>query len=146
MQSIHLVLENESKTQAFAQKLAEKINAGTVIGLIGQLGSGKTTFTQALGKSLGVKDKICSPTFKLVSEYNGEHFRFYHIDCYRLENEKDFFNIGGENYLDPSDGVTVIEWADKLGKILPRESIIIELKNIKNEPDKRELIITGILI
>lgn len=144
MDKIHMTLKNVNMTQMFAQKMAALLPVGTVIAMTGELGSGKTTFSQAFGKGLGVKDDIGSPTFKLVSEYKGSHIRFYHIDCYRMENEKDFFNIGGENYLDPSDGITIIEWADKLEKALPLNCIQMEFKRIKDEPEKRELYITGL--
>lgn len=144
MDKIHIKLDNLKTTQSFAQKLAKLLPIGTVIAMKGDLGTGKTTFSQAFGKGLGIKDDIGSPTFKLVSEYNGKDFRLYHIDCYRLENDKDFFNIGGEDYLDPTDGITIIEWADKLEKVLPMNCIHMEFKRIKDEPEKRELFITGL--
>ncbi len=139
-----MTLENLRSTQSFAQKLAALLPSGTVIALTGDLGSGKTTFSQAFGKGLGVNDDIGSPTFKLVSEYNGSDIRLYHIDCYRLEHEKDFLNIGGENYLDPTDGITLIEWADKIEKLLPMDCIRMNFGRLQNEPDKRDLIIEGL--
>ncbi len=80
----------------------------------------------------------------MVSEYNGSDIRLYHIDCYRLEHEKDFLNIGGENYLDPTDGITLIEWADKIEKLLPMDCIRMNFGRLQNEPDKRDLIIEGL--
>ena len=144
MKKIHMTLENLKATQTFAQKLAALLPVGTVIALIGELGSGKTTFSQAFGLGLGIQDQIGSPTFKLASEYTGSDIKMYHIDCYRLEHEKDFLNIGGENYLDPADGITLIEWAEKIEKILPTNCIQMNFNRMKSEPDKRDLIITGL--
>ena len=101
------------ETKLFAFNYAKKISNGKVIALIGNLGSGKTTFSQGFAKGLGIGDSVISPTFKLVSEYNGIR-PLYHIDCYRLESSADFLNIGGENFLNNIDGITLIEWADRM--------------------------------
>ena len=103
------VLNSVQEMQTFAKNLAKKIPGGTIIALIGNLGSGKTTFSQGFARGLGIQDSVISPTFKLVSEYEGTHYPLYHIDCYRLDSPEDFLNIGGENYLNPENGITIIE-------------------------------------
>ena len=119
------------ETHTLAHKLANKIPVGSVIALIGNLGTGKTTFTQGFAKALGVIERVGSPTFKLVSEYDGTLYKLYHIDCYRLENPMDFLNIGGEVFLMPDDGITLIEWANIIQEILPPK--VITLKFSRNE-------------
>ena len=79
--------------------MARNINPGTTISLIGDLGSGKTTFTKGFAKQIGIKDHVTSPTFKLISEHQGEKYKLNHIDAYRMNGPEDFLNIGGEEYL-----------------------------------------------
>ena len=127
------------ETQSFASKFAYKMKNGAVIALIGNLGSGKTTFTQGFAEGLGINQHIGSPTFKLVSEYIGSRYKLYHADCYRLKNSNDFLNFGGENLLIPIDGVTIIEWADIIKEILPEHTIIINFDRTKKDLNHRVL-------
>ncbi len=136
-------LDSISATQKFASEMAAKIQNPCVIAMTGDLGSGKTTFTQGFARGMGIKDNVGSPTFKLVSEYKGEHLLLNHVDCYRLENEKDFFNIGGEKYLEPDGAITIIEWSEKIVKVVPYDAIKIEFKRIPEKPDSRSLVIEG---
>ena len=87
------------ETKNLASKIAKKIKMGSVIALNGDLGSGKTTFSQGFAKGLGINQHVGSPTFKLVSEYSGSTMKLYHVDCYRLKNCEEFLNLGGENLL-----------------------------------------------
>ena len=111
-----LTFKSPEETKSFARSYANQIPNGKVLALIGNLGAGKTTFSQGFALGLGVDDPIISPTFKLVSEYHGERI-LNHIDCYRLDSSRDFLNIGGENFLNCEDGVTIIEWADIINDI-----------------------------
>ena len=115
-----------TETHYLAEKIVSQIFPGAVIALIGDLGTGKTTFTQGFAKALGIRQRVGSPTFKLVSEYEGLPYNLYHIDCYRLESAMDFMNIGGEEYLCPDNSVSVIEWADKIKEALPNGTIILQ--------------------
>ncbi len=144
MSIINVNLNSVNSTQSFAQKLASLLSAGTVIAMTGDLGTGKTTFTQGFAKGLGVQSDVGSPTFKLVSEYEGADLKLYHIDCYRLNNETEFMNIGGENYLDPVEGITIIEWSEKIAKVLPGNCIKLHFKRVKDSENKRELTIKGL--
>ena len=136
-------LDSISATQKFASEMVAKIQNPCVIAMTGDLGSGKTTFTQGFARGMGIKDNVGSPTFKLVSEYKGEHLLLNHVDCYRLENEKDFFNIGGEKYLEPDGAITIIEWSEKITNVIPWDAIIIDFKRIPEKPDVRILMIEG---
>ena len=131
------------QTQEFAVELAKTVPAGHVIALLGNLGSGKTTFTQGFANGLGIKEHVGSPTFKLISEYDGSPHNLFHVDCYRLQHADDFFNIGGERYLAPEHAVTLIEWADIISEVLPKETIIIKFRRSKAEPDTRTITVKG---
>tara|TARA_S200000501_G_C20570931_1_gene632887 strand:+ start:327 stop:764 length:438 start_codon:yes stop_codon:yes gene_type:complete len=131
-------------TYYLARKFAQSISNGNVIALIGNLGTGKTTFTKGLAKALGILENVGSPTFKLVSEYLGTDSILYHIDAYRLEGSKDFLNIGGEEYLTTEDGITVIEWADIIGDILDDDVIQVKFARIQNNSEARQIEIRGI--
>ena len=136
---LEVVSNSVEETQSFALKFAHKVKNGSVIALIGSLGSGKTTFTQGFAEGLGVDQHIGSPTFKLVSEYIGLKYKLYHADCYRLKNSNDFLNLGGENLLIPIDGITIIEWADIIKEILPDHTIFINFDRIKKNLNHRVL-------
>jgi tRNA threonylcarbamoyladenosine biosynthesis protein TsaE len=131
-------------TYFLARKFAQSISKGNVVALIGNLGTGKTTFTKGLAKALGILENVGSPTFKLVSEYVGTDSVLYHIDAYRLEGSKDFLNIGGEEYLTIEDGITVIEWADIIGDILDDDVIQVKFARIQNNSEARQIEIRGI--
>lgn len=130
-------------TRAFAADLALKAESGMVFALIGNLGTGKTTFSQGFAQGLGINRRVGSPTFKLVSEYTGDNLNFNHVDCYRLNNSSDFIDIGGENLLYPVNAVTLIEWADKIEAILPSATIHIKFYRVKGHPNQRKLKISG---
>lgn len=137
MSTEEVKFHSPKETMDFAKKFVSKCVNGTVIALIGQLGSGKTTFAKGLAKGLKIQQTVGSPTFKLVSEYKGVHTVLYHIDCYRLQSLKDFLNIGGEDYLFFSNGITVIEWAEKIMPILPNRTIVINFRRIQGESHGR---------
>ena len=136
------ITKTVDETKELATKVAKKIAIGTVIALIGDLGTGKTAFTQGFAKAMGIKEAVGSPTFKLVSEYEGLEHWLFHIDCYRLKNAQQFMNIGGEEYLDPIKGITLIEWANIIEEILPNDTIMINFKRITGKFNYREISIS----
>ena len=129
------------ETKELAAKIANVVTVGNVTALIGDLGTGKTVFAQGFAKAMGIKESVGSPTFKLISEYEGKKSWLYHIDCYRLKNAQQFINIGGEEYLSPDIGITIIEWADIIQEILPNDTIMINFKRIIGKSNYREIII-----
>ncbi len=138
--------QSVEETQNLAKKLAKKISQGSVISLIGDLGTGKTTFTKGFAKQLGIEDHVTSPTFKLVSEYQGEKYKLYHIDAYRMDGPNDFLNIGGEEYLSSKKNITIIEWGDLLMDLLPERTITVNFTRIKSPKESRRIQIRGIEI
>ena len=137
------IFNSAIKMQTFAFEFANKVSKGTVVALIGNLGAGKTTFTQGFARGLGIDDHVISPTFKLVSEYQGDQM-LYHVDCYRLDQPKDFLNIGGEQFLNPIDGISLIEWAERIEPFWSDDWIFIYFYHIENKLDSRKIRITGI--
>jgi len=135
------ITKSLDETKELAAKIAEEISGGNVIALIGDLGTGKTAFAQGFAKAMGIKEAVGSPTFKIVSVYEGAKTWLYHVDCYRLKNTQQFMNIGGEEYLAPVTGITLIEWADIIKEILPNNTIVINFKRIIGKSNHREIII-----
>ena len=117
-----VLITNEEETRAFAFSLAEKLKPGTVIALIGDLGTGKTTLTKYIACGLGITEPITSPTFTIVKEYHSGRLPLYHFDVYRLEDASDLFEIGAEEYF-YGEGVSIVEWADQVAEILPDETL-----------------------
>ena len=140
---MEVICDSFQETKIFASRLSKKIQKGQVIALKGDLGSGKTTFSQGIAEGLGIEQHVGSPTFKLVSEYVGKVLKLYHVDCYRLNNAEEFLNLGGENLLLPDNGITLIEWANIIQELLPEDVIEIVFSRVKGEPNKRLLKIRG---
>ncbi len=136
--------QSVDETQDLAKKLARKTNPGTTISLIGGLGAGKTTFTKGFARQMGIKDHVTSPTFKLISEYQGKKYKLNHIDAYRMNGPEDFLNIGGEEYLISKNSITIIEWGDLLKDILPAKTIRVNFKRVKSPKESRKIEILGI--
>ena len=124
------------ETLALGERLASGWPPGTVIALTGDLGSGKTVLTKGIARSLGVSDAITSPTFTLIGEHStGDGRKLYHIDLYRLDRPQQAVEIGIEEELSPN-GWTVIEWAERLGDVLPPNAVRIEIE-IAGENERR---------
>ena len=134
------------ETQNLAKKLARNTSPGSVISLVGDLGTGKTTFTKGFARQMGIKDHVTSPTFKLISEYQGEKYKLNHIDAYRMNGPEDFINIGGEEYIISKNSITIIEWGDLLIDILSSKTITVNFKRIKSPKESRKIEISGIEI
>ena len=126
--SVEYISKSLEDTEKLALKLSEKLSSGDVILFFGGLGAGKTTFTKSLAKGLGVKDYIHSPTFTLVHEHKG-NLPLYHIDLYRLETQDEIQNIGFEDYI-YSEGVTLVEWSEKVRGNLPKGYIRIDIETL----------------
>lgn len=134
------ILRSLEDTKEFGIKLGKALRPGDIICLNGDLGAGKTTLTKSIGEGLGVEDYITSPTFALINEYEGK-FPVYHFDTYRLEDVEEIDDLGFDEYI-YGRGVSIVEWADRIEKALPKEKIIIDIKKGK-EDEERILDISG---
>jgi tRNA threonylcarbamoyladenosine biosynthesis protein TsaE len=120
---------NEADTDRLGAALAAALPPGTTVALIGTLGAGKTRLVQAVAASLGVpRDATTSPTFVLVNEYRGR-VPVYHFDAYRLRDEDEFLELGPEEYFE-SEGLTFVEWADRVADCLPAQRIDIRCEAV----------------
>lgn len=119
------------ETVALGERLGVLLRPGDIIALEGNLAAGKTTITKGIARALGVDDTITSPTFCLVSEYEGK-MPLYHFDVYRLQGADDFANLGADEML-YGNGVCVIEWSEKIIEELPSRTIKIKIENEARE-------------
>ncbi|MGL5355168.1 MAG: tRNA (adenosine(37)-N6)-threonylcarbamoyltransferase complex ATPase subunit type 1 TsaE [Cetobacterium sp.] len=117
-----------------AKKIANYVSPNTVVALIGDLGTGKTTFTKNFAKELGVEENLKSPTFNYVLEYLDGRLPLYHFDVYRLGSSEEIYEIGYEDYIN-NDGVALIEWANIIESELPKKYIKIEFQYSLEEDD-----------
>ncbi|HME92874.1 MAG TPA: tRNA (adenosine(37)-N6)-threonylcarbamoyltransferase complex ATPase subunit type 1 TsaE [Methylomirabilota bacterium] len=127
-----LVSRSPEETQAIGERLGARLVAGSVVACTGELGAGKTCFLQGLARGLGVTGAVTSPTFVLVNHYRGR-LPVYHLDAYRTGSLTELVDLGLEEMLH-GDGVTVIEWADKLLPLLPARTIHVHLSGLGDEP------------
>ena len=139
---IELISNSAAQTIEIARLIGEKLKDGDLLALSGELGSGKTCFTKGLAQGLGVgaEYQITSPTFTLINEYPAR-CKLYHFDVYRLNSYSELEDLGYEEYLS-GDGVVVIEWAEKIDKLIPRDSIFINFEYV--DENSRKMIIRGV--
>ena len=136
-----VTLKGLDETKEFGIKLGKILKSKDMVSLTGDLGAGKTTLTKSIGLGLGVEDYITSPTFALVNEYEGRDNWVYHFDVYRLENIEDLDDLGFDEYF-YSDGINIIEWGNKIEKLLPKDRINLEI-NKGEDLDERIITISG---
>ena len=131
--------ENEQDTVRLAELIAEWAGPGTVLALDGDLGAGKTRFSQAFAKAIGVSEVVNSPTFTIIKEYEGRSLPFYHMDVYRL-SQAEADELGLDDYFFGS-GVAIVEWASLIEELLPQERLQLYIEHLGGE--KRRISITG---
>jgi tRNA threonylcarbamoyladenosine biosynthesis protein TsaE len=160
---MEIVTNNSSQTKKLGETLAKKIkfrkaNKALVLGLIGDLGGGKTTFLQGFAKGLGIKQKVLSPTFVIMKKYELEsrkwrvgnrkkttnHFlpsTFYHIDCYRIKKPKEILDLGFKKIASDPKNIVAVEWAERIKKIMPKNTIWIKFEFV--DKNKRKIKISN---
>lgn len=132
-----VVSRSAQETQALGARLGARLGRGDVVACIGPLGAGKTCFLQGLARGLGVMTDVTSPTFVLVNQYRGR-LPVYHVDAYRTGSLTELVDLGLEEMLH-GEGVTVVEWADKLLPLLPPRTVTVTIAGLGDEPRQIEL-------
>ena len=129
--------KSENDTKKLAIKMASMLKKGDLIVLCGELGSGKTKFTEGFLTYFGLENEISSPTFTIVNEYKKDDINIYHFDVYRLADVQEFYDIGGLEYF--SSGISLIEWGELIEDILPQNYIKIEFTRNPDDINTRYL-------
>ena len=136
------VTNSEEETEALGARLAAVLTPGTVVAFTGDLGAGKTAFTRGLARGLGVTDRVTSPTFTIVNEYEGGRLPLFHFDMYRLASSEELFDIGWEDYLQRG-GVCAVEWSENVSDALEEDALSVEIS--RGEQDgQRVIVIEGV--
>ena len=126
---VKFAVKSANELQYIAERMAKFLFPGAFLALNGDLGAGKTTFSQVLAKGLGVEEEISSPTCTIIKQYDELELPLYHMDVYRLERAEEMEDLGYEEYF-YGDGVTVVEWADNIKELWPEEYLEIRFNYV----------------
>ncbi len=137
MRLLNLTSKSSNDTINIAKSLAKSLSSGDTVVLTGELGSGKTKFTEGFLSYFGLENEISSPTFNIVNEYSKNSVNIYHFDVYRLSDIEEFYAIGGEEYFEK--GICLIEWGELIEDALPLEYIHISFEKNNDDPNLRLL-------
>lgn len=137
--NLKLTTHSSEETIALGELLGAMLKPGDVLAMRGTLAAGKTTITKGIAKALGVTDNITSPTFCIISEYEGAKMPLYHMDVYRLDNAEDFINLGVDDLI-YGNGVSIIEWSEKIQSELPKKTITVQITPNEDSTRTIELI------
>ena len=142
VESQTFLTQSEQETKAVGRRLGACLAPGSVVSLRGALGAGKTVVAKGIAEALGITEAIVSPTFTLIQEYEGS-MSLHHMDLYRIDGIDEFGGIGGEELL-YGEGITLIEWSEKIDEILPEQTIRVHIVIL--EPETREICIEGVTL
>ena len=129
-----ITTSNRDETYELGRKTGERAKAGSVYALTGDLGAGKTVFAKGFAEGLGITEPVTSPTFTIMQVYEGGRLPFYHFDVYRIEDPAEMYEIGFDEYIG-GDGAALIEWAGRIGELLPENAVRID---IRRDPSRGE--------
>lgn len=141
-----MIYETNLPTETFelAKKISEKIMPGSIICLDGDLGVGKTVFTQGFAEGLGIEESVNSPTFTIIQVYYEGRMPLYHFDVYRIGDPEEMYEIGYEDYFF-GEGVCLIEWSKLIEELIPQDAIkVIIEKNLQKGLDYRKITVEGV--
>lgn len=133
------VTNGESETQELGRRLGERLEPGAVVAFTGDLGAGKTAFTRGLAQGLGIRDRVTSPTFTVVNEYEGGRAPLFHFDLYRLSSSDELYEIGWDDYL-VRGGVCAVEWSEKVRDAIEPGAVRVDIRRGETENQRRILI------
>ncbi len=135
------ITNSAQQTEQLGEKLGRILTPGTVLAYTGDLGAGKTAFTRGLAKGLEIPERITSPTFTIVNEYEGGRLPLFHFDMYRLGSSDELFDIGWEDYL-VRGGVCAVEWSENVDDVLDSDTIRVDIRRGESD-DQRRITITN---
>ncbi|HUV42586.1 MAG TPA: tRNA (adenosine(37)-N6)-threonylcarbamoyltransferase complex ATPase subunit type 1 TsaE [Patescibacteria group bacterium] len=143
---MEIITKSASETQKLGKRIAVDLKPGDILALYGELGSGKTTFIQGLAQGLGIRKRVLSPTFIFIRQYplpkkSGLRI-FHHIDLYRINNESEAEGLGLKEIFADQEGISVIEWADRIKEVLPKKRIDLFFEYL--DEDQRKIKISGL--
>ena len=121
------VSNSPAETEALGAALADKLTPGAVVAFSGDLGAGKTAFVRGMARGLGITERVTSPTFTIVNEYEGGRLPLFHFDMYRLGSSDELFDIGWEDYL-VRGGVCAVEWSENVSDALEGDCIRVDIR------------------
>lgn len=126
------ITHSPDQTRALGRKLAQALQGGTVVAFTGDLGAGKTAFVSGMAEGLGIEERVTSPTFTIVNEYEGGRLPLFHFDMYRLGSADELFHIGWEDYL-ARNGVCAVEWSENVEEALDGDTIRVDISRGQDE-------------
>lgn len=139
---MELLSHSPEDTEGIGARLAEQLEPGAVVAFTGDLGAGKTAFTRGLARGLGIPDRITSPTFTIVNEYEGGRLPLFHFDMYRLGSADELFDIGWEDYL-RRGGVCAVEWSENIADALEEDAVRVDIRRGASDQE-RVITIAGV--
>lgn len=131
------ITHSPDETRALGRTLAQALQGGAVVAFTGDLGAGKTAFVSGMAEGLGIEERVTSPTFTIVNEYEGGRLPLFHFDMYRLGSADELFHIGWEDYL-ARNGVCAVEWSENVDEALDGETIRVDIS--RGEDDNTRII------
>lgn len=138
---MEIITNSPAETEAAGEALAARLGPGSVVAFTGDLGAGKTAFTRGLARGLGVEERVTSPTFTIVNEYEGGRLPLFHFDMYRLGSADELFDIGWEDYL-ARGGVCAVEWSENIEEALEEDAVRVDIRRGGHD-GQRVITITG---
>ncbi len=138
---MEIITNSPAETEDAGASLAARLEPGSVIAFTGDLGAGKTAFTRGLARGLGVTERVTSPTFTIVNEYEGGRLPLFHFDMYRLGSSDELFDIGWEDYL-CRGGICAVEWSENIEDALEEDAIRVDIRRGEYD-DQRIITISG---
>ena len=127
---------NEAETEAIGCALAARLAPGAVVAFSGDLGAGKTAFVRGMARGLGISQRVTSPTFTIVNEYEGGRLPLFHFDMYRLHSAEELFDIGWEDFL-RRGGICAVEWSENVENALEEDTIRVDIRRGDTDQQRR---------
>ena len=138
------ITHSPEETRALGCKLAQALWGGAVVAFTGDLGAGKTAFVSGMAEGLGIEERVTSPTFTIVNEYEGGRLPLFHFDLYRLVSADELFHIGWEDYL-ARGGVCAVEWSENVEEALDGDTVRVDISRGEDD-NSRVITIEGVTL